>query len=163
MTDMPKKADSAGGGLIKSPQDFYGALFTLIVAIAAWFLVSHLSSADGFRMGTGTAPRLFAIFLGAMSLCVIVKSFISSGPVIRIPAIRGPVMILGAIVIFALGIKPIGFALTAPLSIFIASFASPDVRPLEALCFAIGLTLVCSLVFIYAIKLPLPLWPAGLS
>jgi len=148
------------GRFIKSPQDFCGALFLLAVALISLWLVAPLSEATGFQMGTGTAPRLFAVFLAATSAVVIVRSFFFEGLPIQGFALRGPLTILGSVIFFALAIRPLGFALTAFVTTLIASFASSEVRVREALVFSFGLAVFCCLVFIYAIRLPFSLWPA---
>ena len=59
--------------------------------------------------------------------------------------------------------RPVGLPLTVALTAWLASRASRENRLRDALALALGLALFCSLVFIGALKLTLPLWPIALS
>jgi hypothetical protein len=69
-------------------------------------------------------------------------------------------LVLAAIAAFAYGIRPLGLVPTGALLVAAASVAAPDVRWRESLVFGACLLLFTVLLFVYAIGLPLQLWPA---
>jgi len=55
---------------IRNPQDFYGGLVLVAVAAFALWASRDLPGMRGFAFGPGTAPRMFAMILGALGLAV---------------------------------------------------------------------------------------------
>jgi cellobiose-specific phosphotransferase system component IIC len=49
--------------------------------------------------------------------------------------------------------------ITSFISIVISAAASPEVKWVQSLVWAAILTVFCSLLFVYGLKLPLQLWP----
>ena len=67
--------------------------------------------------------------------------------------------VLGAILVFAYSVRPLGLAVAAPLAILIGAFASNDTRWGETLLFSVVMTAFCIGLFKYALGLPIPLAP----
>ena len=146
-------------GKIRNPQDFYGGLVLILVAIFALWAGSDLTGIRGFQFGPGTAPRMFAILLGAMGLVIMVIGLLTDGPALQRYHVRGPLLVVAAILFFAFAIRPLGLVITSFVTILIAASASNEVRWVESVIWAAGLTLFCSLLFPKALNLPLQLWP----
>jgi putative tricarboxylic transport membrane protein len=68
-------------------------------------------------------------------------------------------LILGAVVVFGLSVRPLGLAVAGPLAIMIGAFASEDVRWIEAVVFGLLITAFCAGLFKFALGLPIPLAP----
>jgi putative tricarboxylic transport membrane protein len=64
-----------------------------------------------------------------------------------------------AILSFAATIRPLGLVITAFASFLIAAMGTPETRWKEATIVGICLTIGCSLLFPYALGLPLQLFP----
>ena len=77
--------------------------------------------------------------------------------------VRGPLFITLSILIFAMAVRPLGLIIASYFSILAASFATHEVRPLEALIWSAVLSAFCVLLFPIALNLPLQLWPTNLS
>jgi putative tricarboxylic transport membrane protein len=86
-----------GGFRIRNPQDFYGGLVLVAVALFALWASRDLPGMRGFAFGPGTAPRLFAGILGALGLGVAASGFFTDGPRVERVAVRGTA--LGALLI----------------------------------------------------------------
>ena len=67
--------------------------------------------------------------------------------------------VLGAILVFAYSVRPLGLAVAAPVAILIGAFASSDTRWGETLLFSVVMTAFCIGLFKYALGLPIPLAP----
>src|SRR5262245_26049682 len=55
---------------VRAPQDYYGGLVLMMLAVLALIASADLPGQRGFAFGPGTAPRLFAIMLFVLSLAV---------------------------------------------------------------------------------------------
>jgi putative tricarboxylic transport membrane protein len=146
-------------GIIRNPQDFYGGLALIGLALFAFWAGSDLPGMRGFAFGPGTAPRLFAGLLAATGAAVAVIGFFFDGPGIERYAIRGPVFVIAAILFFAASIRPLGLVITSFVTIVIAAAATKEVRWIETIIWAAVLTAFCAFLFPYALNLPLQLWP----
>lgn len=157
---MPESDEAAEGqGLIRNPQDFLAGLVLIGVAALAFWAARPLAGMHGFSFGAGTMPRLFAgglLFFGAL---IAAMSLAADGPRAPRYAWRGPLFITAAVVLFALTVRPWGLILSSFSTLILASVASAEVRPVEAIVWAAALTLFCAGVFSLGLGLPLPLWP----
>ena len=66
-------------GKIRNPQDFYGGLVLVLVAIFALWAGSDLTGIRGFQFGPGTAPRLFIMLLGLNGLAIMAIGMVTAG------------------------------------------------------------------------------------
>jgi len=142
-------------------QDYFGGLTLLAVGLFALWASKDLPGMHGFAFGPGTAPRGFAIILGALGAGLALSGFLVPGPLVERFGFRGPVLVTASIFVFAAAIRPLGLVLTSFLSIFISAFATEEVRPLEAFIWAIVLTVFCCLLFPWGLNLPMQLWPGN--
>jgi putative tricarboxylic transport membrane protein len=152
-----------GGGLIKSPQDFVGGLALLAITVAAYIGLSNLGSMRGFQFGSGTAPRLFCLLLGALSLLLLLSSFTTRGPKLESFPWRGPLFILASVAFFGLTIRTLGLAVTGVITVLLSGAAIDDFRIKEGTIFAIAITAFCAFLFPFALGQPIPLWPTFLQ
>jgi putative tricarboxylic transport membrane protein len=155
--------NSEGGGLIKSPQDFVGGLALLAITVAAYIGLSSLGSMRGFQFGSGTAPRLFCLLLGALSLLLLLSSFTTRGPKLESFPWRGPLFILASVAFFGLTIRTLGLAVTGVITVLLSGAAIDDFRIKEGTIFAIAITAFCAFLFPFALGQPIPLWPTFLQ
>ncbi len=160
---MSEAPDSAAGkparGFIKGPQDFYGGLALMGIALFALWASSDLQGMRGFSFGPGTAPRMFAYLLLALGAGVALTGFLMEGPPLQRYGIRGPVFVTLSILAFAVAIRPLGLVVTSFMSFMIAAMGSDETKWKEAVIVGICLTIGCALLFPYALGLPLDLFP----
>jgi len=72
-------------------------------------------------------------------------------------------IIVAAIAVFGLMLEPIGLALTVPVLIVITSLAGDEFHWKGVVINAIVLTFFSWLIFVYGLKLTIPVWPAFLG
>jgi putative tricarboxylic transport membrane protein len=152
--EAPKSA-----GLIKNPQDFYGGLILLAVCAIAWWATRELPGQSGFAFGPGTAPRLFIILLGLVAFGIMLHGVLVAGPHVGQYHVRGPLLITAAVLVFAATIRPFGLVIASFATIVVGATATPEVRWLETLIWAVVLTAFCAFLFPYVLNLPMQLWP----
>lgn len=145
---------------IRNPRDFYGGLSLAALGVLALWASRDLPGLHGFAFGPGTAPRMFAVLLILLSLAVAATGYLSDGPAMERFAIRGPVFLTLAVLLFAAFIRPLGLVITTYLTIVVSAAATTESRWLETLIWGAVLTAFCVLLFPMALNLPLQLWPA---
>jgi len=160
MSEAPgRAADKPAPGLIKGPQDFYGGLVLMGIALFALWASSDLPGMRGFSFGPGTAPRMFAYLLLALGAGVAITGFFAEGPPLQRYGIRGPVFVTLSILCFAATIRPLGLIISAFVSFIVAAMGSDETKWKDAIIVGICLTAGCALLFPYALGLPLDLFP----
>lgn len=147
------------GSFVRAPRDFYGGLVMVAVALFALWASRDLPGMRGFAFGPGTAPRLFAVILGALGIAVAATGVVNRGPGIDRFYLRGPLFITLSVVLFAWLVRPLGLVIATFLSILAAAGATPESRLLETLVWGAVLTTFCVLLFPIALNLPMQLWP----
>ncbi len=144
---------------VKNAQDFFGGMGLILLALIAFVASNDLPGMRGFAFGPGTAPRLFAFTLGALSLIVVVMGLIVPGPYVTRYKVRGVIFITGSILSFAATIRSLGLVIASFATIVICAAAAEDVKWRETLIWAAVLTAFCSFLFPYGLNLPFQLWP----
>jgi putative tricarboxylic transport membrane protein len=144
---------------IRSPRDFWGGLILVAVAILAIWAARDLPGQRGFAFGPGTAPRLFAGLLVGLGTLVALVGLVTDGPRIEKYKIRGPLLVISAILLFAAMIRPLGLVIASFVTFVISITGTKEMRVLEGFIGAAVMTLFCVLLFVYLLKLPFQLWP----
>jgi putative tricarboxylic transport membrane protein len=152
-------AISAGFLRVQNPQDVYGGMALILLALTAFVASNDLPGMRGFAFGPGTAPRLFAFTLAIMSLAVVVGGLLTNGPEVTGYKVRGVVFIIGSILAFAATIRPLGLVIASFCTMVICAAAAEDVKWKETLIVAALVTAFCSVLFPYGLALPFQLWP----
>jgi putative tricarboxylic transport membrane protein len=147
------------GQKITNPQDYYGGLALIGLALFAFWAASDLPGMRGFSFGPGTAPRLFAGVLLTFGIAITAVGLFLEGSPLEGYAVRGPVMVTIAILVFAAMIRPVGLIIASFVTFMISSVGSTETRWIEALIAAVVLTAFCVFLFVYALNLPFQLWP----
>ena len=151
--------------------DFWGGTMFFVIGMLFLLVAYGVKIGDmvllpGYSMGTPArmGPAFFPFWLGLM-LAVL-------GAIIAVGALRSseskplerfhwkPILwVLGAVVSFGLLMKPIGMPLAGFLLVVIASFGGDDVKWKPTIFLALGLVVFATGVFVYGLKLPIPLCP----
>jgi putative tricarboxylic transport membrane protein len=144
---------------VPGPRDFYGGLVLLMLPTLALIASAELPGQRGFAFGPGTAPRLFSLVLAALSAAVAVGGVFTEGPPIEKYKIRGPLLVIIAILSFAAMIRPLGLFPATFLAFMISILGSTEMRWVESLIGAAAMTIFCWLLFVVLLNLPFQLWP----
>lgn len=156
-TDVEATAETRG--LIKSPQDFMAGLFLVAFGLFCLWASSNLSGGRGANLGPGSFPRGLSFMLMGVGAIVLVQALTTIGPKLEPWSIRGPVFVLGAVLLFALTVRPLGLIVAGPLALMVSAFAAKDTRWLPNIIFAVLMTAFCILLFKVALRLPIPVAP----
>jgi putative tricarboxylic transport membrane protein len=157
MTDTPPPR-TQGSGPLKSTLDFGGGVFLMALAavgyIGAFSLpVGHLS---------GLLPKVVALLVAAFGAALVIQSLFVEGDRLEQWAIRGPIFVLGGVLVFALTIRTWGLVVAGPLGIAVSAFGTRESKPWEVALLAVTMTMLSGLLFKELLNLPIPFDPAGL-
>jgi hypothetical protein len=180
---MSQTSGAGSTGLVKSQLDFAGGLFLLALALLGLAGGFNLPTGTLSGIGSGLMPRAVSLLVGGFGVLLIVQSFLLEGDRLEQWNLRGPVFVLGAVLVFAMLIRgstlhfggilgipvlasikipSLGLIVAGPLSVIISAFAAPDTKLREVVVFAIVMTLFCGLLFKEVLNLPIPYDPMGL-
>ena len=156
----PEKPSSSRSlaGVLKQ-QDAVGGLVIIAVAGFAFWQAFPLPVGTLGGMGAGMLPQSLAVLLALLGALLVLWAILEPGPKLDRWSIRGPVLVLGAVVLFGLTVRPFGLVVAGPLAVMVGAFASDEVRWKEALVFAVVMTAFCAGLFKFALGLPIPLAP----
>jgi hypothetical protein len=112
-------------------------------------------------MGPGYLPTVLSWMLMGLGAFLCLRGMAGEGPQLERSLIRPQVFILAAIVIFALTIERFGVAPAVAVVTVVAALASREMRWLETLVLAVGLAVLCVLLFVKLLGQPLTIWTWG--
>jgi hypothetical protein len=161
MSEMPTNRP-VSRGILKSPLDFGGGLFLIGLAIVGFGGGFSLPFGQLSGIGSGLMPKTVAALVAAFGVLLLVQSLFMSGDRLEAWAVRGPIFVLGGVLVFAATIRPWGLVVAGPLAVIVSALADKDSRPAELAIAAVALTLLCGLLFKELLNLPIPFDPAGL-
>jgi hypothetical protein len=141
-------------------QDAGGGMFLLLLGALAWWQTSELSAGTLRQLGPGMLPRALALLIGLCGALLLARALRASrGEALGAWSVRSPLFILGAAVLFGVGIRPLGLAVTGPIVVLVSVGASRETRWAEALLFSLLLTVFCLALFKLLLRLPIPVAP----
>ena len=87
-------------------------------------------------------------------------SFVIDGEALTRIQILPLAIIAAAVVAFGVLLQPLGLVLSLALVTVVSAFASRESKPMEVAALTCVLAAFAAGVFVYGLRLPLPLWPA---
>jgi hypothetical protein len=129
----------------------------LFIGFGLFFGLSSLLQLElgtALRMGPGYAPLVLAGVLLLLGVLILLGSLRSAPEPVGRVAWRGMMFLLPAPILFGLTVRGLGFVPAIFLATLLASFASPRMRPWQAVVLAAAVTLFSTLVFSVALGLP---------
>jgi hypothetical protein len=170
---MSEDARPARDGPIRSPQSLIGGGLLIALAALALFLTRDLDQGTLNAMGPAMLPRWLAIGVGLSGLALVVFGFLKEGDVLERWSLRGPVFVIGAILAFAVTIRPfsfgglstpgLGLLVSGPLAIILGGYATPEARLRDLVILGLSLTPFCMVLFGDLLNLPIPVFPQALT
>ena len=146
---------------ISAPKDFWSGLMFLAFAAVALLAARGYSLGSAGKMGPGYFPLLLGLVLALIGAILVARAFVLQGEGIGRLSILPLAVVALAVYLFAFSIETLGLvAAVAAVTIVSALANRKEFRPLEAGLLAAALATFAAGVFVYALRLPLPLWPA---
>jgi len=152
---------------LRNPRDFWsgviffalGAAFAIIAKGDPFGIFPGYPIGSASRMGPGYFPFVLATILAVLGLIITFLSIATHSEPVEKFAIRPLIFILGAVVIFGLLVKVLGFALGIVVLVMVSAYGGHEFKFREVLIMGIILAVCSVLIFVYGLKLPFPVWP----
>jgi hypothetical protein len=144
-------------GFFNNKRFLSGLMFIGIGAIAIW-MARDYPMGTALRMGPGYFPIVLGGIVIAFGVWEIIIGVLKPDPVQGNWSLRALAILPIAAVIFGILMEKAGF-IPALIALIIASaLAGREFKFVEVLILALGLTVVCTGIFIYGLGLPYPLF-----
>ena len=147
--------------VVRSPKDLIAGLLFIGTGIAAIAIAANYTLGTAARMGPGYFPRLLGMLLIVLGAILTVRSLRLTGPPLPGWKWRPVLVTLGSVVVFGLIVNHAGLVLSTILLIVMASAASHEYRPREAVISGIALAALAVGVFVIGLKLQIGIWPGA--
>ncbi len=163
MTPPDQAASSSRGALkrVGAPTELAAGLFFIAVAALGLWLLRDVRLGTAMRMGPGFLPMTVCYGLLLFGLIMAGRSFFIAGPPLERWHLRPLGVVLGSLLVFALGIQRLGLFATILLMVAVAALATPESRWREIIVIGIALAAFSTALFVRALGLPIPSWPQG--
>ena len=148
---------------MRGPRDFWAGLLFMAVGAATIAIAAGYTVGTASRMGPGYFPRALGALLMILGALGTLRGLRLQGPSIARWRWRPLVVVLGSVVVFGHIVQVAGLALSTLFLVFIASAASHEFRPREALVSGVLMALLCVGVFVHGLHIQMPIWPAAFS
>ncbi len=141
-------------------------LFLIGFGIFALVLTGALPSGSSYADDVQFFPRIIGASIVLVGLAVFIPDAIRYYRSGRFATgdrwvLRPLACLVMGTLAFAILMKPLGFAATAATSAFVGSFAAPFPSFRHRVAVAVTVSVLASIVFIVALGINFPLWPAG--
>ena len=151
---------------IKSQKDFWSGLMFVVVGIGFTWGATNYSFGSAARPGPGYFPFGLGILLALIGAFILFESLVvetEDGEPIGPWAFRPLWIITASVAVFGFTLPRLGMALSLPILIVMCSLAGDEFHWKDAIISIVVLTLGSWFIFIYGLKLVIPLWPTFIT
>jgi len=145
---------------IRAPKDFWSGVMFCGFAAVALIAARGYSVGGAGKMGPGYFPLLLGGLLFALGAVLIVRSLVLAGEPVPRFHVWPLIVIAVAVCLFGALIEPLGLVVALAVLIALSAWAGAEFRLTETVALAAVLILFSIGVFVYALGLPLNIWPS---
>jgi hypothetical protein len=139
-------------------KDVLAGFVFVAFGLAFALLASSYEIGSTLRMGPGYFPFVLGGLLAVLGGVTVFKGVTAAeGDAIGAIPLRALTLILGAVLFFGLTVRGLGLVPSVFLTSVMSVFASRQVSLVRGVVISAGLTVLCVLVFVVALRLRLPL------
>jgi putative tricarboxylic transport membrane protein len=146
-------------GRMLASKDFLAGLMYVAFGLTGLWLGRSLEVGTAATMGAGYFPRLVCGALIAVGAALALISLMRTGEVPERGRWRPFIFVTLSCLAFALLLR-LGLVLALAISTVLARFAGRDIRPVPLLLLCLILIVANVGIFVLALKIQIPLWPA---
>lgn len=145
----------------RNPKDFWSGVLFFAIGAGALIVARNYPFGSTGNMGPGFFPMILGGLLALLGLFIAVRGLAFSRTVEHLPPmkLRPLAVVLGAVALFGVLLIPLGVVASSVLLVILSRLAAADFRPREVIVAAILLTAFSVAVFVWGLKMPMPLWP----
>jgi uncharacterized membrane protein len=143
--------------LALSNKDFWAGLMLIAIGAAAALIARSYPFGTALRMGPGYFPVVLGGVLIVFGLAILAGSLRSGEHIAGSWSLRALIILPLSLILFGVLMQYAGFVPAMLVLIFGSATASSEFRLIEVLLFALGLTALSVVVFVWGLGLPYPL------
>ena len=151
---------------IKSEKDFWSGLMFLLAGVAFAWGATNYNFGSSARPGPAYFPfglGVLMAFLGGLILFKALTFEVDGGDKIGNWAWKPLIMVTATVAIFGWTLPHLGMVVALPILVVVAALAGDEFHWKDALISAVVLTAGSWFIFIWGLKLTIPLWPSFLA
>jgi hypothetical protein len=148
---------------IKSQRDFLSGLMFLIVGVVFAVGATNYSMGSSARPGAGYFPLILSVIMAVLGCIVLFKSLTietEGGDPVGDIAWRPLLVIVASIAVFGWTLPLLGMLAAVPILIVMVSFAGAEFKWTGVIVNSVVLTAFAWFVFVWGLKLTIPLLPS---
>ncbi len=147
---------------IRNQQDFWSGVMFAVVGIAFAGFARQYEMGTAQRMGPAFFPTVLGLLLALLGVIIALKSLAGETADGKIQKFHFDALgwVLGAVVLFGILLRPAGLIVALVALVVVSAFGSHDFKLKETIALTIGLVVLVLAVFIWGLKLTIPVWPA---
>jgi hypothetical protein len=145
---------------IRNPKDFWSGMMFLAFGGAGMWMAKAFSFGTAARMGPAYFPTVIGGMLAAFGLFVAFRGLVVNGEGVGSFHLKTLFLILASIALFGLTLQYLGLFCAVLILVVIASMGGHEFRIREALIVSACLAAGSVVVFVFALKLQIPIWPS---
>ena len=144
---------------IRAPKDFWAGLMFLAFGVGFAWVAQNYQMGTSVRMGPAYFPTVLGGILALIGLAIVVQSLVAAGGPVPKFYFRPLILIVFAVVIFGILLKPLGLVLSLALLVGIGAFGGFEFKSKEVAILYVVLAIFSVWVFVKGLGLPIPVWP----
>jgi NADH:ubiquinone oxidoreductase subunit 2 (subunit N) len=144
---------------IRSRKDFGTGLIFVFFGVGAMLMSRHYPMGTVMRMGPAYFPSILGGLLALLGLAIALRGLYVRGEAPTPLALRPVVLVLGAVLAFALLVQSLGLVLAVFALVVISCLGGLDFRLREVAILYLVLAALALGLFVYGLGLPFKLWP----
>ena len=151
---------------IKSEKDFWSGLMFITVGVAFAWGATNYSFGSSARPGPAYFPFGLGVLMAIMGGMILFKALtfeVEGGDKIGPWAWKPLIMITATVAIFGWTLPHLGMVISLPILVCVAALAGDEFHWKDALISAVVLTAGSWFIFIWGLKLTIPLWPSFIT
>jgi hypothetical protein len=146
--------------MIRSPRDFWSGVMFAAFGVAGVWLARAFPYGTAARMGPAYFPTVVGGLLAAFGVFIALRGLAVDGERVARFHLKTLVLILAGVSLFGIALERIGLPAAVFILVVLASLGGRGFRLRETLLVSAGLAVGTLLVFVYALKLQIPVWPS---
>ena len=145
---------------IEARKDFFAGLFFTALGLLGLAGAADLEFGSLGAMGPGFFPAVVSGLLTLTGLLLVLRGLLRGGLRAKGESFSpgAPLLLLTALILFALLLEPLGFLPAAFTLVFVGRLAAGDGRWIEALFLALILTALSEVLFLWWLEMAVPLF-----
>jgi len=144
---------------IRAPKDFWSGVIFIAFAAVAMGAARGYSLGSAGHMGPGYFPMMLGIVLAFIGAILIARSLVIAGEPVGTLAVIPVMVITIGVILFGAMIEKLGLIIALVVITIFSALAARRVRIWETGLLAAVMAAFAVGVFVYALRLPIPVWP----